>query len=202
MLGVIFLSSCTLVPRISDAPVRIQVNPTLPNKEQGTSVTKQMQLAIATPRAPRDLYTDGIICIFNDREVASLMGYRWVTTIPDLLQHALVNGLDANGAFASVSYEATGLASQATVQADIKQFALFYKAEKTIPKVIVDITLRMVNVSTGKALSSLPVHIETLAKGQKPEDLASAFDEAVSEMLAQVSSWSIEALKNQKQLLQ
>lgn len=199
------LGACGSLFSRGDAPSRIQLTPPLPSGVAGTSTSRVTPLVVTTPRASRDIDTDRIAVLFNGREVRSLAGYRWSSSAPTVLEQALIDGLQASGAFASVTAENVGVNARYRLLCDLRQFSFFYKEDlrdekvkATIPPTaVIQGTFRLFDSQSGEVIAFLPVMVEEKAQGMEVPDLMAAQEIALGRTIALVAPWVAQAIPQQ-----
>ncbi len=196
-LSFVFLVGTACAPLLSpgEPPAYIQFAPEFHSLSKGTAATRKLQLTVTMPTTPTELSSDAIILFLNGRELRRLAGYRWVSTIPELTQRAIVNGLDSSGAFAAVSSAGAGIRPNVRLLCDMEQFAFEYPEDgKSSPKAILKFTFKVVEYSTGIVLGSLPITMEKTAVSSNVDHMAEAAESAMADMLGKLSVWLVERL--------
>lgn len=196
------LSACGSLFGSGEAPSRIQLDPPLPSAVGGTQTSRATPLVVTTPRANRDIDTDRIALLFDGREVRALRGYRWSSTAPAVLEQALIDGLQASGAFASVTAEGVGVNARYQLICDLRQFSFRYdegvsedKAKaKSPPTAVIQGTFRLFDVQSGEVVAVLPLIVEQKAEGTEVPDMMAAQEIALGRTVAEVAPWAAQAI--------
>ncbi len=187
---------CASVLDPGPAPTRVQLNPDMPARVAAAPFAKQ--LVVALPVAGRDIDTDSIALIFNQREVRYLSGMRWTGTVPYIVQRGLMDALEASGGLKGVADEGAGISANVKLLCDVRQFALRYADEKAAPSAEFAASLKLVNLNNGLVLSAKNLDISVPAGGRDNAALIKAMEQALSQGLAQATPWVLENMKRTK----
>lgn len=187
LCGLLLLSACAAMLDPGPPPARLQLVPSMPAQRMAPPLNKQ--LTVAAPAAGREIDTDNIALIFNDREVRYLSGARWTSTVPFLVQRNLIEALESANILRGVGNESAGMASDVRLLTDIKQFGLRYAGKETAPNAVFDATFRLLSLSNGKILSTRTVEVTVPAGGKENAALARAVETAFSKALAETVDW-------------
>lgn len=174
-------------------PVRLQLSPALPAPMLATPL--QRQLVVATPVAGREIDTDNIALLFNNREVRYLAGARWTSSVPFLVQSGLIEALEASRILRGVSNESAGISADVRLLTDIRSFHLIYQAEGTTPTAVFEATFRLLNLSNGKILDTHTVEVRVPAASRDRSALAGAVETAFAKALDQTVTWVAQTLR-------
>ena len=183
----LLLAGCSAMLDPGPPPVRLRLAPSMPERQTGTALNKQ--LTVAEPLAGREIDTDSIALVFNGREVRYLAGARWTGTASFLVQRFVVEALEAANILRGVSNEIAGAAADARLLTDIRQFGLEYSSEDATPEAVFDATLRLLNLPDGKILGTRAVKARVPATGRDQAALARAVENAVTKALAEIPLW-------------
>lgn len=192
---------CSTLFSPGDPPVRLHFSPVYEQKPQGNNKTRKQQLVVTRPSVPAELGGDSIVMLLNQRELQRLAGYRWASTIPDMMQRSIIAGIESTGAFASVADERSGITARMRLLCDIDQFVLRYqedpqkKANRSVPpSAVIQGVFRLVDYAGGVTVATLPVLVEVPATGTDVNHIAAAMEKATVAMMEKVNSWAIASL--------
>ena len=193
MIGGMLLLSAACAPILSagDPPIYIQFMPTFKTMKSGTEKTKKLQVAVATPTTPAELSGDSIILLLNGREFRRLAGYRWISTIPELMQRSIIAGLESSHAFASVSAAGAGIRPHTRVLCDIDEFVFSYPEKGANPTATITATFRVIGFGTGKVLGTLPVRKTMQVQSSEVDHMATAAEKLTAELIGELNDWII-----------
>ncbi len=184
---------CSTILDPGPAPTRVQLSPAMPAKFTGQPHKKQ--LVVALPMAGRDIDTDGIALLFHGREVRYLSGMRWTGTVPSLVQRNLLEALEYSGGLRGVADEGAGIAANAKLLCDIKQFSLRYDKEDSVPTAEFEASFRLVDLSNGSVVAGKTAQVTSQAADRETPALMQAFENVLGQALADVTPWVLENMK-------
>jgi ABC-type uncharacterized transport system auxiliary subunit len=163
--------------------------------EKMTERPLNRQLIVARPVAGREIDADTIALLFHGREVRVLADARWTGTVPSIVQRSLIRALESANALSGVADESAGIASDARLLSDIRQFSLHYADEGTKPTAVFIATFRLLSLSSGQIMGMRDVDIQVPAEDRDNAALARAMEIALSRGLAQVVPWVVEEMR-------
>ena len=193
VLGGVFLFTAACAPLFSpgEPPAYIQFMAKFESMNSGNAKTKKMQLSVAAPTAPAELNGDSIILLLKNREFRRLEGYRWVSSVPELMQRSIIAGLESSRAFASVSPAGAGIRPHARLLCDIDEFAFGYAEEKSLPNATVAVTFRLVDFTSGNVLGTLPILKTANVQSNEIEHMATAAEKLTSDIVRELNDWIV-----------
>ena len=186
------LSACATLLDPGPAPARLQLMPSMPGQMAVKPSNKQ--LIVAMPMAGRDIDTDNIALVFNNREVRYLSGVRWTSPVPHIVQRALIDALASTNALRGVTDETAGITADAKLLCDIRQFSLRYADPKSVPTAVITASFRLLNLSNGAIMGTRDVNIESPASGRDNAALVTASETALSRCLAEIAPWVVQTM--------
>jgi cholesterol transport system auxiliary component len=172
----------------------MQLIPAMPGQIVSNHLNKQ--LIVSTPQAGSDIDNDGIALVFNNREVSYLAGVRWSSTVPDIIQRALIDALTSTNALRGVADERAGIMADARLLCDIRQFSLYYADPEGIPSAVAAANFRLISLSNGSIMGMRSVNVTVPAGGRDARALAAACETALSRCLAEVVPWVVRTLES------
>jgi cholesterol transport system auxiliary component len=164
----------------------------MPAQSAGIALNKQ--LVVALPAAGRDIDTDSIALLFNNREIRYLSGVRWTSPAPNILQRSLIDALTAAKSLRGVTDESAGILADAKLLCDLRQFSLHYPDSEGAPTAVITGIFRLLNLSGGSIMDVRRVHVEVPASDRDTSALALACETALSRCLAEVTPWVIQTM--------
>lgn len=170
--------------------VRLQLSPILPERIVQEPMAKQ--IVVAMPTAGQEFAGDAVVLLFGEREIRHLAGYRWTDRLPDLVQRFLIDALQSTGAFRGVGGDASGIAADLRVLADLRQFSVQYASEQAVPVAVFGATFRLLDFSSGKIIGEKIVDVAVPATGRSTEQLAGAVEKALGEGLKEFAVWVVD----------
>ena len=182
------LGGCITLIDTGPAPVRMQLNPPMPQATQAKPLPTQ--LMVMRPNATATVNRDAVALLFNNREVRYLANVRWEGTAPQLIQQALVQAFETAQVFRGVAPDGSGIADDMRLMTDIRQFVLRYVDEKGLPTAVFAAQFQLVDTGTGTVLDSLTVETTAPASGRDNHALVAACEAALGKALAQVVPWA------------
>ncbi|MDR1360519.1 MAG: ABC-type transport auxiliary lipoprotein family protein [Deltaproteobacteria bacterium] len=191
-LAVLLLSACGGILNPGPPPARIQMHPALPAK--APFVIKK-QLLVAMPQTEGDMDSDGIDLLFQGRELRHLADARWISPVPRMIQHAIIDAIQASGGLSGVADDLAGISANARLLCDLRRFCLRYGAENTPPEAWFQATLRLVDQSNGRLLGATSLDISVPAASNGAADLIRAMESALQQALAGVTAWTLEQMR-------
>ncbi|MDR2162150.1 MAG: ABC-type transport auxiliary lipoprotein family protein [Desulfovibrio sp.] len=192
LLALIFVPACGGLLQNGPPPARVQLNPSLPGK---APAVPGKQLVIALPQAEQDVDSDGISLLFHGREVRYLSGYRWISPAPRIIQRAFLDALQATGALAGVADDMAGIAADARLLCDIRQFCLRWDEGAAPPTAWFAATLRLVDTGSGRLLGSRALDVSVPAASGDTPALIRAMETALEQVLSEATDWTLERLR-------
>ncbi len=194
MFAVSILSGCASVLDPGPPPARLQIAPSMPAKMAASPLNRQ--LVVATPTAGRALDSDRIALLFDNREIRYLADTRWADTVPLLVQRNLIAAVEASNVVRGVSDETAGIAADARLLTEIRQFSLQYATSQDQPPTAVfEAVFRLVNLSNGKILGTRTVKTTAPALGRDNASLVQASETALTQALAETMPWIAERMR-------
>lgn len=184
----LFLGACGALFDSGPPPSRLQLNPAMPAKTSTAPVNKQ--LTVVTPLAGRDIDSDRIALVFHGREVRALADANWTAPVPYMIQRNLIAAFESSGVLLGVGDESAGIASDARLLSDIRQFSLLYAEEDGIPAAVFEATFRLMSLNNGRIIGVHEVNVRVPADGKDNAALVTAMESALAKGLSDVVAWA------------
>jgi cholesterol transport system auxiliary component len=191
-LTFLLLSSCGGLLDPGPPPARVQINPALPDK---VPVRVKKQLVVALPQAEGDMDSDGIALLFHGRELRNLAGVRWISPVPRMIQHAVIDALHASGGLAGVADDMSGISADARLLCDLRRFCLRYDRETAPPAAWLQATLRLVDQRSGRLMGATTLDISVPAVSNDLPALLQAMESVLQQALAGTAAWTLERMR-------
>ena len=153
----------------------------------------QWQLAVALPDAPESLDTDRIALIRTQSVMDYYANSTWMDHTTQLVQSLLVEAFEKSGKINAVARETEGLRSDYILQTDIRDFEAQYDVQDGIPRVIVRISARLVNIPQRNVVSIITVTHEATASANSVPAVVAAFNTATGAALNEIVGWALRA---------
>lgn len=190
MLGLTVLAGCSAISSIQSASTPLNTYELSPLPAGTVPATRgQRHLEVALPTATGALTSDRIVIKPTPLQVQSLPDARWVNETIDHVQLLLVRSLANSGRFALVTGAGTGPAPDYVLLTDL----LAFQAEVVGDGLTVVIQTRMTVLSDtdGRVISSRSFSTSRPAADSSADQVASAFDAAMTQQLTEVITWLV-----------
>jgi cholesterol transport system auxiliary component len=192
LLVFLLLPACGGLLNPGPPPARVQLNPAMPDK---VSSTVKKQLIIAVPQTEGDMDADGIALLFHGRELRHLSGVRWISPVPGMIQHAIIDALQASGGLSGVADDMAGISANARLLCDLRRFCLRYDTENAPPTAWFYATLRLVDQSNGRLMGAISLDIAVPAASTDTPALLQAMESALQQALADITAWTLDRMR-------
>lgn len=196
MLFMLMLSFTSCLPKLDPgpAPERLLLKPAMPGESGGRPSSRQ--LVIATPSAASDIDNDRIALVYQGREVRYLSGARWSGSLVTLMQRLIIEAVESTKSLAGVGDEMAGIAADARLVSDIRQFSLEYAAEGVPPVARFSATFRLMDLSRARVIGTREIDVTAPAAGRENAQMARALESALEKGLAELSAWVVESMRS------
>lgn len=149
------------------------------------------QLAIAVPGAPEGLDTDRIALIRSQTTVDYYANAAWMDHAPQLMQDLMVEAFEKSGKITAVAEETEGLRADYILQSDLRDFEAQYDVQDGIPRVLVKISARLVNIPQRNVIATITVRHEATASVNSVPAAVAAFNTATGAALDEIVRWAL-----------
>jgi cholesterol transport system auxiliary component len=185
------LSACSDLIGPPAASPLYMLRPRMPAAGTGRGVN--WQISIQLPEAPQSLDTDRIAIV----QPGDIMDYYanavWQDRLPFLVQQALVEAFEANNRITAVGRDTDILRSDYLLQTDIRDFQARYDVADTPPTAEVRIAAKLI-AAHGRTITQITtVHKEVPTQQNSVPAATQAMNEALSQALADIVSWTLSA---------
>lgn len=189
-LAVLSLSACSILGGGSErdraniyAPdPRIQADPAWPN------VT--WQLAIAPATAARMSDSLRIAVRPTPGEIQVYKGASWAKTPTDMLEDAVLRGLEDSGKIAAVARQGSGIAADFRLVMDLRRFEADY-AGGGAPAATIEVNAKLLHTIDQQVVASRTFLAQQAAAGTAVKDAAAAFEPALAQIARDIDGWTL-----------
>ena len=185
------LAACSGIVGPPEAPPLYMLKPALPPAGGGGRVPWQMSIVL--PQAPDSLDTNRIVLVHETMQMDFYANASWQDRVPFLVQSALIEAFEASGRIAAVGRDTDGLKSDYLLQTDIRDFQARYDAPDAPPTVVVRIAAKLIAVRGRTIALAANAHAEVAAGQNNVPSVVVAFNQALSQALAQITTWALSA---------
>lgn len=169
----------------ADAPARYRLDG--PAVEPG-GTTLGLAITVARPRSPMSLDTDRIAVTTPGLGFDYLAGARWADPAPQMLQQLLVDTLARDARFATVVAAPSRVPTSLMLDAEIGRFEAAYADVDTPPTVMVEFGINLVDVRSGRIVTSFRVAAAVAAARNDRGSVVAAFELATDQALRDAAS--------------
>ncbi|TBU96517.1 hypothetical protein DNJ95_10280 [Stutzerimonas kirkiae] len=186
ILATALLSACSVLPEAE--PIRLHLLPasTLGPAPAGQPALSQA-LRIVTPEANRLFSSARIAVVPEGNQISSYRGARWADAVPTLLRDRLVENLQQDSRFPSVSHEDAGLHADLELVSDLRAFQSEYI--DGLPQVRIRLDSHLVQASSQRILASRRFEVRQPSDGTQVEAVVASFGQASDELSGQLRDW-------------
>ena len=185
------LSACSGIVGPPEAPPLYMLKPQLPPAGGGPRVPWQMSIVL--PEAPDSLDTNRIVLVHETQQMDFYAAASWQDRLPFLVQSALIEAFEGSGRIAAIGRDTDGLKSDYLLETDIRDFQARYDAPDAPPTVVVRIAAKLIAVRGRTIAQSFTAHAEVAAGQNNVPSVVVAFNQALAQTLAQITTWALNA---------
>ena len=161
---------------------RIQADPAWPN------VT--WQLAIAPATAARMSDSLRIAVRPTPGEIQVYKGASWAKTPTDMLEDAVLRGLEDSGKIAAVARQGSGIAADFRLVMDLRRFEADY-AGGGAPTATIEVNAKLLHTIDQQVVASRTFLAQQATAGTAVQDAAAAFEPALAQIARDVGGWTL-----------
>ncbi len=195
------------ISTIFTALLMIGCSATTPSINEYTLLSPQMStdshppltsktLNIAPPKALSSLSSKSILYLRNDTESGSYLYSRWSDTPAALIQRSLIQSLQNENLFSSVSPTSSLSQSDWIVESDLDAF--YHRFVENASEGYIDITYRLINPKTKQIIASKRFMITAPANSNDALGGVQALKNALQELNIQCSAWLTPLIKENR----
>lgn len=149
-----------------------------------------VDVAITRPDLAPGLDTDRI-AVLNERQLDYYRGVRWGSRAIEMIQTLVVDSLEDQRLFRSVTPEQTRVAGDYVLDLQVRDFQAEYTASATAPTVHIALVGRLIRVIDRKLVATVSADAKTQANEDRLREVLAAFErtshEAILDLGTQVS---------------
>ncbi len=161
---------------------RIQADPSWPN------VT--WQLAIAPATAARMSDTLRIAVRPTPGEIQVYRGASWAKTPTDMLEDAVLRGLEDSGKIRAVARQGSGIAADFKLVMDLRRFEADYAGGAT-PAATIEVNAKLLHSIDQQVVASRTFLATQPAASTAVQDAAAAFEPALAQLARDIDGWAL-----------
>lgn len=184
------LSGCIRIfPETGDAPKTLLLKPGAISLPEQKPVS--WQLLVMEPSVNAHLDTN-LIAVEHQASTAQYVeGSEWPDDLPNMVQELVLDAFLSSKKIMGVSTTVTAIDPLFGLQIDVNQFGLKVLSEKDAPKVLLDITARMIDFRTREVVDMKTFQSQRPASSKKVENVIVAFDAALIQLLTDLTKWTL-----------
>ena len=178
----IVLAGCTILEPQPPARV-IEPQVTLPERVE----REQSYGSIRVLRPESDQTRDSrhILVRRNDSSLQALPQYLWLEKAPDLLRSVMLDSFRRSGPFDDA---AAGGSADWILSTTLRRFEAVDNGNGSYG-VEIELFVRLIQQQTGRPLLSRSIQIERSSASNQPDDWITAFEQALSQTLTELTDW-------------
>jgi cholesterol transport system auxiliary component len=185
--SLLVLSGCGSLLEPSNAAMQIYVlAPQFPTGQGSSGLP--WQLAITQPATSSSLAT-ARIALVRGQAMDYFANAQWTDGAPALVQSLLIEAFEKSGTTGAVAKDSDGIRATYTLQSGLRAFEARYDHGDGPPTVAVEISVKLVTANHGEIVGAKEFRQETPASANSIPAVVSAFDQAVTAVLAQIVPW-------------
>jgi cholesterol transport system auxiliary component len=121
----------------------------------------------------------------------------WTDNAPSMIQTLLVASFERSGKIVSVGRESVGLRPDYLLKTELREFqAVYYDGDGKIPKIVVRINAKVVEMPERRIIASSTILKEQPAAGSDFKDIIDAFDVTLGRALREIVTFTLTAPQN------
>jgi len=151
----------------------------------------QWQLAIAPATAARMSDSLRVAVRPTPGELQVYKGASWAKTPTDMVEDAVLRGLEDSGRIPAVARQGSGIAADYKLVMDLRRFEADY-AGTTTPSATVEVNAKLLHSIDQQVVASRTFLARQAAASTAVPDVAAAFDPALSQVASEVAGWVLQ----------
>lgn len=197
MLAAFASASCGGSLFESDIPVPSRyVLASAPAAQNATSsAASAIDLAIGRPGVAPGLDT-ARIAVLRGRELDYFRAAQWGGSVPETVQSLLVNTLQDQKLFRSVTAEQTRVSGAYLLDSEVRDFQAEYTDGKTAPDIRVTIVGRVIRIGDRRLVDTISATSVQAAADNRMRAVAAAFEAASQQVALELSSGAARVIAN------
>lgn len=181
------LAGCSILDSKQDDPTTIYA----PQPQVATDPswpTVAWQLSVGKPSAPRVVDSPRIGVRPVPGELQVYKGASWSQPSTDLVESTILRALEDSGRIPGVARAGSGIRADYKLVMDLRRFESDY-AGATIPSATIELTAKLLHTSDQRIVASRTFLQVQPSSGTEVAQVASAFDQALGKLGAEVTGW-------------
>ena len=146
-------------------------------------------LHVQRPVASQSLDTERIIVRPNAGAMQVYKGAAWSDPAPDLVQTSLLRAFEDSGRILSIARPGGAIRGDFQLASELRAFESIYSGPT--PDAVVELHVRLVRVSDGKAVAARTFRTTEAAGGTEVEMVSAAFSRALVRIDGEVVGWTL-----------
>ena len=155
-----------------------------------TGTPVRWQLAVDTPLASDALDTARMLVMPTPGAIETYKNARWSDTAPLLLRSLVVQAFQQSGRITGVGASTSGLHADYSLAIDLYDFETQYQAGA--PRAVIRLNARLSDLSVNRIVAARAFEAQAPVGGAQAGDAATAFEQALNELLPRMVGWTIE----------
>lgn len=151
----------------------------------------QWQLSIAPASAARMSDSLRIAVRPTPDELQVYKGASWAKTPTDMVEDAVLRGLEDSGRIPAVARQGSGIAADYKLIMDLRRFEADYAGAAT-PSATVEVNAKLLHSIDQQVVASRTFLAKHPASGTAVPEVAAAFDPALSQVASEVAGWVLQ----------
>ncbi len=189
-LALPFLSGCAALGALSGANAPVDAYQIRTSEDLGAARNRQsIDVIVELPSASAAFDTESILIRPQATQVQYLPDGRWIETVPEMVQTALVDGLDRTGAFRFVGRRPLGSSGDFALVSNITAFNAEVQDDGTSARIDIRITARLVREADLAIVASDVFAATAVVPDTSTQSLIAGFNEAGSAALDRMVRW-------------
>lgn len=149
-------------------------------------------LSVYTPRTSGLLSSARILVVPAGNEIRSYQGARWSEPVPGLLQDRIIDAFLADGRIASVTDEATRVASELALASRLSEFHAEYVDGVPVVRIVLDV--RLIQDRRQRVPSARRFVATAQSRDERIESVVDAFGNAADEISRNIVAWTTQTI--------
>jgi len=179
-------STASLLDSELPVPTHYVLAPLPPAASATQSAASQVDIAVGRPDVAPGLDTSRI-AVLRGRELDYYRGVQWGGNTLELVQSLLVQSLQDQQLFRSVTSEQARVAGAYMLDSDVRDFQAEYTDGSSAPTVRVTIVARIVRIADRALVATIPATATRVAAGNNMTAVAAAFEAASHQVVQQLA---------------
>lgn len=160
---------------------------------QAARQRQAIDVVIETPAASGAVDTDRILVRTAPAQIQYLPDARWVESVPQMVQTALVEALEASGGYRYVGRRPLGPSGDFAVIANITDFHAAPNADGTAALIRLALTARIIRESDASVVATRGFTAAIPVEGVATAALVAGFNAAAGEVFTDMAGWVLRA---------